>query len=56
MKFDTPAGQNPIDRMVVIGQPIDPNAVYNATGIRVREYPITLDKHLAHMARVAKPA
>ena len=23
MKFDTPAGQNPIDRMAVIGQPID---------------------------------
>jgi xanthine dehydrogenase YagR molybdenum-binding subunit len=23
------------------------NAVYNATGIRVREYPITLDKLLA---------
>jgi xanthine dehydrogenase YagR molybdenum-binding subunit len=22
------------------------NAVYNATGIRIREYPITLDKHL----------
>jgi xanthine dehydrogenase YagR molybdenum-binding subunit len=22
------------------------NAVYNATGIRVREYPITLDKYL----------
>ena len=29
------------------------NAVYNATGVRVRDYPITLDKHLAHMARVA---
>ena len=22
------------------------NAVYNATGVRVRSYPITLDKHL----------
>jgi xanthine dehydrogenase YagR molybdenum-binding subunit len=22
------------------------NAVYNATGVRVRDYPITLDKHL----------
>ena len=29
------------------------NAVSNATGVRVRDYPITLDKHLAHMARVA---
>jgi xanthine dehydrogenase YagR molybdenum-binding subunit len=25
------------------------NAVYNATGIRVREYPITLDKMLDKM-------
>jgi xanthine dehydrogenase YagR molybdenum-binding subunit len=25
------------------------NAVYNATGIRVRDYPITLDKLLHHM-------
>ena len=25
------------------------NAVYNATGVRVRDYPITLDKHLAEM-------
>ncbi len=25
------------------------NAVYNATGVRVRDYPITLDKLLAHM-------
>ncbi|MCM3109037.1 hypothetical protein M3578_20970, partial [Bacillus velezensis] len=23
MKFDTPAGQNPIDRMTVVGQPYD---------------------------------
>ncbi len=22
------------------------NAIYNATGVRVREYPITLEKHL----------
>jgi xanthine dehydrogenase YagR molybdenum-binding subunit len=22
------------------------NAVYNATGVRVRDYPVTLDKHL----------
>ncbi|MEW7847643.1 aldehyde oxidoreductase molybdenum-binding subunit PaoC [Massilia aurea] len=29
------------------------NAVYNATGIRVREYPITLDKLLAQLPRVA---
>ena len=29
------------------------NAVYNATGVRVREYPITLDKHITRMARVA---
>jgi xanthine dehydrogenase YagR molybdenum-binding subunit len=25
------------------------NAIYNATGVRVREYPMTLDKLLAHM-------
>jgi len=29
------------------------NAVYNATGVRVRDYPITLDKHLAKLPRVA---
>jgi xanthine dehydrogenase YagR molybdenum-binding subunit len=25
------------------------NAIYNATGVRVRDYPITLDKHLAQL-------
>ena len=25
------------------------NAVYNATGVRVRDYPITLDKHLERL-------
>ena len=25
------------------------NAVYNATGVRVRDYPLTLDKLLAHL-------
>ncbi len=25
------------------------NAVYNATGARVRDYPVTLDKLLAHL-------
>jgi xanthine dehydrogenase YagR molybdenum-binding subunit len=25
------------------------NAVYNATGVRVRDYPITLDKHFSKM-------
>ncbi|WP_445192219.1 aldehyde oxidoreductase molybdenum-binding subunit PaoC [Sphingomonas sp. Tas61C01] len=29
------------------------NAIYNATGVRVREYPITLDKHLDHLPEVA---
>lgn len=29
------------------------NAIYNATGVRVRDYPITLDKVLASMARIA---
>ncbi|MDB5808993.1 MAG: xanthine dehydrogenase [Betaproteobacteria bacterium] len=29
------------------------NAVYNATGVRARNYPITLDKLLAHMPAVA---
>ena len=29
------------------------NAVYNATGVRVRHYPITLEKHLAGLPKVA---
>ncbi|SOB87383.1 xanthine dehydrogenase YagR molybdenum-binding subunit [Sphingomonas guangdongensis] len=29
------------------------NAVYNATGIRIRDYPITLDKHLDRLPQVA---
>jgi xanthine dehydrogenase YagR molybdenum-binding subunit len=29
------------------------NAVYNATGVRVRDYPITLEKHLAKLPRTA---
>ncbi|SEL65956.1 xanthine dehydrogenase YagR molybdenum-binding subunit [Roseateles sp. YR242] len=29
------------------------NAIYNATGVRVRDYPITLDKLLAKLPRVA---
>ncbi len=29
------------------------NAVYNATGVRVRSYPLTLDKHLASLPAVA---
>ena len=29
------------------------NAIYNATGVRVRDYPITLDKHLDRLAQVA---
>ncbi len=29
------------------------NAIYNATGVRVREYPITLDKHLEGLERTA---
>jgi xanthine dehydrogenase YagR molybdenum-binding subunit len=28
------------------------NAVYNATGVRVRDYPVTLDKLLAHMPSI----
>lgn len=28
------------------------NAVYNATGVRVRNYPITLDKHLDRLPQV----
>lgn len=27
------------------------NAVYNTTGVRVRDYPITLDKHLNQLAK-----
>jgi xanthine dehydrogenase YagR molybdenum-binding subunit len=29
------------------------NAIYNATGVRVRDYPVTLDKLLAHMPQYA---
>jgi xanthine dehydrogenase YagR molybdenum-binding subunit len=29
------------------------NAIYNATGVRVRDYPITLDKHLDKLPQVA---
>ncbi|QJU56980.1 xanthine dehydrogenase family protein molybdopterin-binding subunit [Sphingomonas sp. AP4-R1] len=29
------------------------NAIYNATGVRVRDYPITLDKHLEKLPQVA---
>ncbi len=29
------------------------NAVYNATGVRVRDYPITLDKHLEKLPQIA---
>jgi xanthine dehydrogenase YagR molybdenum-binding subunit len=29
------------------------NAIYNATGVRVRDYPITLDKHLDRLPKVA---
>lgn len=28
------------------------NAVYNATGVRVREYPVTLEKHLEELPAV----
>ncbi len=29
------------------------NAVYNATGVRIRDYPLTLDKHLEKLPAVA---
>ncbi len=29
------------------------NAIYNATGVRVRDYPITLEKHLAQLPEIA---
>ncbi|MGC5799369.1 aldehyde oxidoreductase molybdenum-binding subunit PaoC [Sphingomonas sp. NFX23] len=29
------------------------NAIYNATGVRVRDYPMTLDKHLAKLPSIA---
>lgn len=29
------------------------NAVYNATGVRVRDYPVTLDRHLAGLPKIA---
>ena len=28
------------------------NAIYNATGVRVREYPITLEKHLDRLPKL----
>jgi xanthine dehydrogenase YagR molybdenum-binding subunit len=28
------------------------NAVYNATGVRVRDYPLTLDKHLSRLPAI----
>ena len=31
------------------------NAIYNATGVRVRDYPITLDKLLSGLAAVSRP-
>ena len=30
------------------------NAVYNATGVRVRDYPITLDKYLNELPVLAE--
>jgi xanthine dehydrogenase YagR molybdenum-binding subunit len=30
------------------------NAIYNATGIRVRDYPITLDKYLEKLPEVGR--
>ena len=29
------------------------NAIYNATGVRVRDYPVTLDKHLDKLPQIA---
>jgi len=29
------------------------NAIYHATGVRVRDYPITLDKLINHLPEVA---
>lgn len=29
------------------------NAAYNASGVRIRDYPVTLDKHLAHLPRMS---
>jgi hypothetical protein len=31
---------------------VDANAIYNATGVRVRDYPITLDKFLDRLPDV----
>ncbi|MBB5986589.1 xanthine dehydrogenase YagR molybdenum-binding subunit [Sphingobium sp. B1D3A] len=27
------------------------NAIYNATGVRLRDYPMTLDKHLSRLPK-----
>ena len=43
------AGETPIVGLA----PAVANAIYNATGIRVRDYPITLDKLLEQMPEVA---
>ena len=29
------------------------NTVYNATGVCIRDYPLTLDKHLDHLPDIA---
>jgi len=39
-------GANEIDELNIVGTAAIANAVYHATGIRVRELPITLDKLL----------
>ena len=39
-------GANEIDELGIVGTAAIANAVYHATGIRVRELPITLDKLL----------
>ncbi|WP_256364119.1 hypothetical protein [Brevundimonas sp. LM2] len=30
------------------------NAVYNATGVRIRDYPLTLDKYLDRLPAIAR--
>ena len=58
MTFATVGSQHFLDTAVgelgISGvAPAIANAIYNATGIRVRDYPLTLDKHLDKLPQIA---
>ena len=51
MKFDTPAGHNPIDRLTVVGQPLDRfEAPLKTTGTATYAYDITTWRRTSPMA------